>query len=212
MIVGLRSDLQADSTNQIQLENIAAWQQKYPRLAIVSKLFTASSLTSTESVINLHNALDGECNRIFDKHSVRIPSSYRSVLQNFKHHPRDQVLVPWEVLLQEQQPITKIDRPTFLAALKYLHAIGRIVLLKSGKVCTNPTLIPQIAAKFISPEEVQLDLLQKESNQVQILSKEEVGCLLHLDTKHNTRSDFLLVVIVSNLINIVLGLCKNLSL
>jgi hypothetical protein len=48
-------------------------------------------------------------------------------------------------------------------------------------VCTSPTLVPTIAAKFISPEDVQMGLLKEATDTVQILDKTEVGCLLCID-------------------------------
>lgn len=187
MIVGLRSDLQTDLSNLIQLKNLNAWQRNYTNLAIMNKLFTVSSFKSSESVEQLRDALEEECGRIFARHCVRIPRSYRSVLHNLEARPTTQLLVPANTLLNELQSLMKIDPPTFHAAIEYLHAIGRIVLLKNRMVCTTPNLIPQIAAKFISPEDVQLDLLKRETEEVQILSKEEVGCILQIDFNNNTR-------------------------
>lgn len=184
MLVGLRSDLQRDTP--IPAKHIAGWQQKYPRLVIANHLFSVSALMSTESIEQFCTSLEGECSSILDKHSARIPLSYKSVLQSCENHSNSQPLTEWKTLMQEQQE-PSIDPPTFFSALQYLHAIGRIVLLKNGLVCTNPTVVPQVAAKFISPEEVQLELLKKETDNVQILDKQEVGCLLQIDTSDNTR-------------------------
>lgn len=199
MIVGLRSDLQQESSSSIQAKNLASWRSKYPRLAIMDTPFRVSSKTSLETVQQFCNALERECNRIFNKHSIRIPKSYRSTLLNLESCHSSQVLVPWETLYEQQQQATAtIDRPTFYSALQYLHAIGRIVLLKSGMVCINPSVVPQIAAKFISPEEVRLDLLLNETENVQILTKHNIGCLLQIQTTNNNRLYSL--VIFSNIL------------
>lgn len=186
LLVGLRSDLQDSSS--IQSKHLASWQHKYPRLVIVDTLFTVSSLKSIESVQELCQALEVQCGRIFDLHSVRIPSSYRMILLTLEARPTSQPLVPWELLLQEQQQsMPELNEATFLSALHYLHAIGRIVFLRTGMVCTSPSLVPQIAAKFVSPEDVQLSLLRKDIEEVQILSKRDIGCLLQLGASNNTR-------------------------
>lgn len=195
MLVGLRSDLQSATSASIPTKYLAAWQRKYPRLVIADALFHVSALTSEESIQRFCASLESECGRIFDQHSLKIPLSYKSVLRTCENHIGNQPLISWEVLMQEQQSPIMSDQHTFMSALQYLHAIGRVVLLKNGMVCTNPTMVPQIAAKFISPEEVQLSLLQKETAKVQILDKQQVGCLLNIDTANNSR--FISVLLVS---------------
>lgn len=188
LIAGLRSDLRSTTSS---LPSLAILAQRYPRLAImVDKLFTVSSTESIESVQALLTALEGECSRIFNTHCIQIPRSYRSILKNFHQFPSSHVLLPWKLLLQQQT--IKVDVSTFRSALKYLHAIGHIVLLKNWMVCTNPSLIPQIAAKFVSPEEVQISLLKEEDADVQILDKKEIGCMLQIDPTDNARFFFLL--------------------
>jgi hypothetical protein len=50
-------------------------------------------------------------------------------------------------------------------------------------VFTDPTLAPAIAAKFVSPINVRLALLKKETEKVEILDSTDVGCLLDIDNK-----------------------------
>lgn len=199
IIVGLRSD-QSDPSMLIKTRHLEAWQQKYPRLVIMNKLFIVSALKSDESVQLLQIALELECDRIFNTNSVKIPRSYKSIMHTLENRPVTDILVPWKILLVEQQTTLKIAPTTFFAALQYLHAIGRIVLLKNGMVCTDPQLVPQMAAQFISPEEVQINLLKDIAN-VQILTKQEVGCVLRITMSNDIRFDvhfFLLRVIVLN--------------
>ena len=54
------------------------------------------------------------------------------------------------------------------------------MLLEGGRVFTNPTLAPSIAAKFVSPEEVRARLLRKDG--VQILTEKDIGSVLRIDT------------------------------
>jgi hypothetical protein len=44
-------------------------------------------------------------------------------------------------------------------AFRYFHSTGHVVLLDDDTVCINPTIIPKIAAKFISPDDVRFRLL-----------------------------------------------------
>ena len=74
---------------------------------------------------------------------------------------------------------------SFNFALQHFNSIGHIVLIKNELVFTNPRLVPQIAAKFVSPEEVSLKLLKDEG--VEVLSKEEVGYLLNIKNKSNDK-------------------------
>ena len=78
-----------------------------------------------------------------------------------------------------------LDIAAFKLALKYLHSIGHIVFLQNGLVCTTPTIIPKLLAKFVSPIEVQNNLLGQNSN-VQILTAEQIGVVLQIDS-HNTK-------------------------
>lgn len=152
-----------------------------PRLPIFPQRFTVSSLHSIESVKALRAEVEKECSRILDKHALLIPNSYRSLINNIRsHHNEDEVddIVTKDVIFQ--QFANGMNHDDFLVALQYCHAIGRIVVLKNGLVCINPELIPKISAKFISPEEVRLNL-SKSTGIVEVLNQAEIGYLLLLD-------------------------------
>src|SRR3978361_242040 len=84
-----------------------------------------------------------------------------------------------------------MDPQSFKCMIHYLHAIGRIVLIeKSGLIFTNPTLAPKIAAKFVSPEEVRFRLLKGEDENVQLLTEEDIGCLININVGDNKRCVF----------------------
>ncbi len=102
------------------------------------------------------------------------------VASDFTSNP---LLVPFHKLHHILQKEFEMDISSFKYALHYLYSIGHIVFLeKSGLVCTKPTMIPKLLAKFISPEEVQANLLSENPN-VQILSEEQIGCILQI--KHD---------------------------
>jgi hypothetical protein len=72
-------------------------------------------------------------------------------------------------------------------ALDHLHAIGEIVLFREGRICTNPSSISHLMAKFISPEQVRNDLLWDYENQVVLLSKTDINSVLGVNKLGNTR-------------------------
>ena len=186
IIVGLKSDLQQPSSSQLTSQHLSSWKLKWPRLPILNQLFSVSSLTSKSSVQHLLSSVEKECNRIFSLHSTQIPTSYRRVLQLLQSRPDEQVLVHTDTLHQECAP--SMDPQSFKCMIRYFHAIGRIVLIeKNGLVFTNPTLAPKIAAKFISPEEVRIHLLKGEDENVQLLTEEDIGCLINISVGDNQR-------------------------
>lgn len=183
--VGLRSDLQQRHPGNFQSDHIQSWKRTWPRLPIFDQIFNVSSFKSVESVSDLLNVVGIECNRIFNTHSVLIPSSYREVLAKLQSRPDDQCFATERDL--KQQIGKHMQVAFFDSALQYLHAIGRIVRFSNGLVCTNAAVAPKIVAKFVSPEDVRLRLLKQQSDNVQILSKAEVGCLLDIDTRSSER-------------------------
>lgn len=188
ILVGLRSDLHQKGSPMLQQQHLNAWKKKWPRLPIFNQMFMVSSTTSVESANKLFETVRNQCDSIFSKHCVLIPSSFRKVLTSIQSQAAqvdnvDKNLVDIDELFKIHGGGMKIS--SFKEALQYLHAIGRIVVLSNGIVCTNASLVPQIAAKFVSPEEVRMELLKKESASVEILSGEEVGCLLGIDTSSN---------------------------
>jgi hypothetical protein len=69
-----------------------------------------------------------------------------------------------------------------LRALKHLHAIGQIVLFGDQKICTKPSVISQLMAKFISPTEVRNGLfLKSDKDPVNLLTKTNIDCILGLN-------------------------------
>ncbi len=184
-VIGLKADLQHPSTNWKlgpTTDNISSWKQRWVNLPIIDKIFIASSTTSRESIKPLLRSIESECDRIFNSFTVQIPISYRAVLYDIRTQQWDKTLIPLhEVFLQCS---CGTDEVTFSRIVRYLHAIGRIALLKDDFVCADPTVIPKIAAKFISPDQVRLYLLNFD---VPVLTIAEIGCLMDIDTTNNNR-------------------------
>lgn len=180
IIVGLGADkpnstLTAGST--ISILN-TSWKWRWPQLPLYEHIFAVSSLQSTSSVQLLLKAINNKCNAIFQQHAIGIPSRYRTLMLAIKSESDNRVDVFSVDDLFNKFPMG-MDPVAFLRALQYLHAIGRVVLLKDNLVCTNPSQIPKIAAKFIAPAEVQMQFLHQQA-EVQMLSQEHIGCLLKI--------------------------------
>lgn len=193
MITGLRADLMVDLESQLQQRHLASWMTKWPRLTITNELFVVSSLVSTQSVQHLFEVVEAKCTQIFDAHALRIPAQYCTMLEAIRSVPDDQALLHEDELMGKY--FSNLNHATALRILRYFHSIGRIVYTKGGLVFTNPQLAPKIAAIFVSPMDVRVSLLKKKDANVQILSTEDVGCLLA--TNNSERYCVVCVILLS---------------
>ena len=187
ILVGVRSDEQQDFSLTQNSNLITTWKNIWPQLPISSTLFTTSSLKSAESVTNLFQFVEKECGQIFDHHATQIPSKYQKVLSKLQDIAKENDLIHWKDFHNKLEPELQMGEAEFKTMLQYIKAIGRIVLLLTGFVFTDPTIAPKIAAKFVSPKEVRLALLKQETAKVQILDETDIGCLLDIDTTKNNR-------------------------
>lgn len=180
LLVGLRADKQHPLSSQIQFEHIKRWQGMWPRLAILNQgIFAVSSLTSDDSVRHLLGSVEELCGRMFTAHASAIPTIFRTTLERIQSNPP-----PSELCLITESTLyadcgNEMDRGLFSSILQYLYAIGSIVQLKGGLVCTDPQRIPKLAAKFVSPDNVKLMLLREN---IQILNLQDVGCVMMMDS------------------------------
>lgn len=193
LLAGLRADAPNSPLHPCDITSkfLLQWQHRWPHLPIKNELVAVSSLKSVASIKLILQLISDECKRIFDLHTMCIPTLYRNVLNfvqstrvpqnNLQLFSRQQLV---EGIL-ESTPNVSID--SVQSAIQYLHAIGRLVLLPNGFVCTNPMLIPRIAAKFVSPREVQLDQLQKEAY---LLTDERIRCILGITPKQPRHAPF----------------------
>jgi hypothetical protein len=66
-----------------------------------------------------------------------------------------------------------------IRALEYLHNTGHVVLLDRSTVCTNPSVIPKISAKFISSQEL------RSRQAVTLVSDKHINCMLDIHDAHD---------------------------
>jgi hypothetical protein len=187
ILVGVRADEQRDSSITQNPNIIENWKARWSQLPIYSKIFSVSSLKSTESVQTLLQCVEAECGRIFDKHTTQIPSSYQAFLLKLKDMAKTTPLISWNELFDKFKSEVNMTEMSFKTMLQYIHSIGRIVWLPNGTIFTDSTIAPKIAAKFISPKEVSLAVLREEKEDVQILNESEVGYLLNINSSDNIR-------------------------
>jgi len=189
MIVGLRSDVKHPSSF-LKSKHIQSWQTRFPRLPLfTNELFTISSFTSVSSIAHLLHEIESECSAIFQSHYVKIPSSYRKILEKVQSlTTKDQhfsAILDLYQLTAEVCHQSKMDYLAFTRVLSYFHATGHIVLLDKDTVCTDPQIVPKIAAKFISPAKIQGKLFK--SGDVTLLSEKDIKCILVINDKQNKR-------------------------
>jgi len=175
MLIGVKSDLQQIPACSLQQQHLETWQQSFPRLPLFPNLFHVSSKSST-GINDLLNTIESECIRIFSKHTTLIPASYCAIIKDLKTIQGKSAVHQNELFCKYSHGLTPED---FNVAMQYLHAIGRLVVLKKSKlIFPDPSIATQTAAKFVSPEEVRARLLGTVG--VEILAKEQVGYLLNV--------------------------------
>ncbi len=146
-------------------------------------MFFVSAKASRNGLQELLEGIAILCQDILDKGSVCIPSAYKKSLSYIQSSV--ETLLPISTLHKQLGESSGMDFRMFECAIHYFHSIGRVVCLSNGVVCTNPVQIPQMAAKFISPENVRMSLLK---TSVQILDSEEIACILQeFDSTLNPR-------------------------
>eukprot|EP00026_Physarum_polycephalum_P000711 Phypoly_transcript_00712.p1 GENE.Phypoly_transcript_00712~~Phypoly_transcript_00712.p1 ORF type:complete len:920 (-),score=65.02 Phypoly_transcript_00712:1306-4065(-) len=199
ILVGLKQDVQdlQSPLHMLEHEDVTSWATQYPRLPIFPKLFLVSSKKSIDSVNQLLNTVQQECDRIFNQHATLIPTSYRSLLHN---------LQGTESPIHLTELFTKyhgMDIKQFTVALQYLHCIGRLVFLqKSSLVYVDPQVAPKVASQFVSPDHVRRKLLGEKN--VQILAEDQVGYLLNIDKSSNSLQNEMSLIIE-------MGICFKLN-
>ena len=171
-VVGTKSEMADHSKNLV--DPMPSWQQKWPNISFHDQHLVVSSF-KMEGVRDLITALTHVCATIFRRHTTLIPKSYKALLHSIQTIPQDKCIVPIRYLKANYW--IGGDKQ-FSVAVRYLHAIGRIILLGGNMVCTCPQIIPKITAEFISPELVRNKL--SENYEVQILDEEQIGVVLNI--------------------------------
>jgi hypothetical protein len=169
VIVGTKSD---NCKNLVPPDSIQSWRVMWSQLPIHNQQFSVSA-HKNQGIHKFLNELERICNNIFDHHSLHIPQICKTLLEHFQSLPSEQFIVP----------ISQIpDMPQFKTAIKYLHAIGQVILLKNDLICIKPHLIPKITAQFVSPKDVRDKLLV--THGVEILDKSHIGALLEIQEQN----------------------------
>lgn len=217
LLVGLRADKQDPLIPKIQLQHIAIWQKMWPRLSIINpQIFEVSAVKSVGSVSQLLNIVDNVCEKLFSSHAMEIPTLYQTTLERIHSHSSSSELALVTENALYANIADGIDRGVFSSIIQYLHSIGEIVYLTGGIICTDPQVVPKLAANFVSPEHVQLMLLR---DNIQVLTPEDVGYLLNIDNSDDRYGFCFLIGNYSHLIRfkdgiklmIEFGICYSLK-
>jgi hypothetical protein len=184
IIVGTRSDLQQPSTVG-RLTNTTPYQLKFPAIPLIDKLFHISTFDDPSSVELLLAEIQHQCATLLDQHCKMIPNSYKVLLHEVTaiNSPNNIISIP---LFKETSSNKqwKQNPDLMMRALRHLHAIGRIVLFGDQRICTNPSSISQLMAKFICPMEVRDSLLcQSDEEQVNLLTKTDISSILGVNAR-----------------------------
>ena len=172
LVVGTKSEEAALPRNFA--DPMPSWQQKWPDIPFHDQHFLVSSFKN-EGVKALTKGLKHVCTTIFEQHTTLIPRTYKALLESIQTIPQDKCIIP---VTELKADYLFGDPWQFNIAVKYLHAIGHIVVLGDGLVCTCPQIIPKITAEFISPLEVRNRL--SKNYDVQILDEEQIGVVLNI--------------------------------
>lgn len=148
ILVGTRADL-AESEPKTPA-NIDNYRKAYPVLPIYHELFTISTKNDgDEQLASLCEALKVECKRILDIHSAAVPCAHKDLLQLVQASPK-------HIIHESDIPKVQIRwdiENTLELSLDYLHSIGEVVRFTEGRVCIKPSIISQVLAKFIAPDD-----------------------------------------------------------
>lgn len=178
IIVGTKLDL--CTSPPVQRDTfVRSWQAKWADIPIYDTHFQVSSWLG-EGVRVLLHAIEDTFSSIFTRHAIRIPKSYKTLLHSLQSIPEQQSVQSISDLCSSYSH--GLPQLQFTLAIKYLHTIGRVVVLKGDRVCTAPKLITTIAAKFISPDDVRMKLATSEG--VEILEEDQVGAVLTISDTH----------------------------
>lgn len=176
VLVGTRADKSPNLKSVIEPDTISKWQATWSSLPLHHKIFITSQ-TNTASIENLLGFLKVNCDDIMSKFSRRVPKAYLTLLQELKHRVQHKRHPFINIKDFNNSTVKQEDQ---LLGLGYLHAVGDIVMLADGLVCTDPKYISLLMSNFISPEAVQMNLPHITSKKVEILTSEQVGKVLLL--------------------------------
>ena len=123
LVVGTKSEKASLPKNTSDL--MSSWQQKWPDIPFHDQHFVVSSFKN-EGVKALTKALEHICATIFKQHTILIPRTYKLLLESIQTIPQDKCIIPIAEL-KALHWLGSLEQ--FDVAVKYLHAIGHIVVL-----------------------------------------------------------------------------------
>jgi hypothetical protein len=176
MVVGTKRDMpSAPKRSKIySLPILLIWKLKWPNIFFLEHQFFVSS-HKMKGIDMVLRALDQTCSLLIELNYLLVPHEYNALADAINSIPQDQCIIPISKL---EDSFSWGDHGQFQLALKYLHAIGQIVLLHNGLVCVSPQVIPKITAEFISPEAVRHKLMTK--HRVVFLNKRDIRVVLEV--------------------------------
>jgi hypothetical protein len=206
ILVGLCAEECVDkSTNII---NVNRWRAQLHNMPIINKTFNVSAHTSKASMQQLLQQLERECVDIFSEKGLTttnvqlIPRAYQELLTTIRTLPSSTSSII------HQKKVTQhwgsINLAQLQRGLTFLHEIGEIVVFPDGTICTQPEVISNIMAHFISPVQVRSELQQRVggiSGNVlarisdSLLTQTEIGVLLGVNHSAKTLRSYLIMMV-----------------
>lgn len=177
ILVGLRLDL-LKSSSEIITASIQQWKHLWSNLPLYNSIILTSKEDST-SVYQLWEIIQAECEAIMNKFTKQVPTAYLVILDHLRSAGRvhsTSLIRTNDFRLQSAALQLKVP-----SALRYLHAVGDIILLPDGMICTQPASVAQMMAKFVSPESVQQSLPHIAAGKLVVLTTEHVGRILMMN-------------------------------
>lgn len=152
MIVGTRADLQPAQSQIIHKDTTSTYKQQFPDLPLFHDVFCISTNLRSSGGYQLQDLsaeIHRECLHILNNNNKKVPVSYSCLHEILQSSPE---------FIIRQSDIAAVctmwsDEDDLEAALAFLQSIGKLVRFGSGKICIKPSMISQVLAKFVAPEE-----------------------------------------------------------
>lgn len=173
MLVGTQSDLAKPTASLIASNPIPQWQKNWTLLPLHPELFITSRNNSA-TIDHLLDVVKQESQQIMSRFSKQVPIRYMLLLKTLQQRVQS-----------KRRPFISINEISqsdpeqhLMPGLRYLHAVGDIVMLPDGLVCTDPAQVSHMMSSIICPESVQLTLPHIANGKMEILTSEQIGRVL----------------------------------
>lgn len=151
----------------------------------MEKIFHISTLKNPKSIKSLLKEIKLHCTTLLDKYTNNIPTSYQLLLEDITSVDCHNHIMTLQTFKDSPKGKNWTSDPDLLMrALHHLHSIGQIVLFGDQLVCTDPSSISRIMAKFISPAKVRYSLLKRDHENVSLLTETNIVCILGLNKRY----------------------------